>query len=205
MDELVLEAMARWPNVPAVHGWLRLDRRGQWMLVDRGRPGFDERLHGLGSPITSPQIVAFICRNYGCDDQGRWFWQNGPQRVYVDLEVAPLVLRVLGTGAQARLVTHTGDPVSRVDAAWYTPEGELVLETDLGPGAVHDLDLASLALTESGDHGAPGSGEGIGDGDDAESESSGLALEILGARLEVRASAPPDARRFQRRPRPAGG
>ena len=170
MDELVLEAMARWPNVPAVHGWLRLDRRGQWMLVDRGRPGFDERLHGLGSPITSPQIVAFICRNYGCDDQGRWFWQNGPQRVYVDLEVAPLVLRVLGTGAQARLVTHTGDPVGRVDAAWSSPEGELILETDLGPGAIHDLDLAALELTE--DRAATEGG-------------SGLCLAILGRRLPV--------------------
>ncbi|HMN64893.1 MAG TPA: DUF2946 family protein, partial [Burkholderiaceae bacterium] len=41
MDEQVLHAMARWPDVPAVWGWLRLDRRGRWLLVDRGRPGFD--------------------------------------------------------------------------------------------------------------------------------------------------------------------
>jgi hypothetical protein len=196
MDELVLDAMARWPNVPAVHGWLRLDRRGNWMLVDRGRPGFDERLHGLGSPITSPQIVDFICRNYTCDERGRWFWQNGPQRVFVDLDVAPLVLRVLGSGTDARLVAHTGHPVSRVDAAWYSPEGDLILETDLGPGAIHDLDLAALALTEDeapGDQ-APGS---------AASGSCRLRLVIHGSSLEVQASPPPGASRFERRPRPA--
>jgi hypothetical protein len=191
MDELVLEAMARWPNVPAVHGWLRLDRRGNWMLVDRGRPGFDERLHGQGSRITSPQIVDFIGRNYEGDAQGRWYWQNGPQRVYVDLDVAPLVLRVLGIGAGARLVAHTGHPVGRVDAAWFTPEGDLVLETDLGPGAVHDLDLAALELTQADD----AAGDAGAD--------TGLVLEVLGTRLPVREGPPPRARRFERRPRPA--
>ncbi len=185
MDELVLEAMARWPNVPAVYGWLRLDRRGNWMLIDRGRPDFDEDLHGQGSPITSPQIVDFIGRNYESDAEGRWYWQNGPQRVYVDLDLAPLVLRVLGTGTQARLLAHTGAPVASVDSAWIASGGELLLGTDLGPGCVHDLDLAALELAQD---------DGGG---------SGLLLEILGARLPVGQGPAPQARRFERRPRPA--
>src|SRR5690606_13516547 len=86
MDEQVLRAMARWPDVPAVHGWLRLGRRGQWFLIDRNSPGFDERLHGEGSPIGNEQINEFIGRNYQAEADGRWYWQNGPQRVYVDLE-----------------------------------------------------------------------------------------------------------------------
>ncbi|TMH99667.1 MAG: DUF2946 family protein, partial [Betaproteobacteria bacterium] len=28
MDELVARSLAKWPNVPAVYGWLALDRRG---------------------------------------------------------------------------------------------------------------------------------------------------------------------------------
>ena len=155
MDDAVLRAMRRWPNVPAVHGWLRLDRRGNWMLVDRGRADFDEARDGAGSPITNPGIVAFIARNYRCDEHGRWYWQNGPQRVFVDLEVAPLILRVLGSGAGARLVAHTTETVARVDAAWRTADGELLLATDLGPGAVHDLDLASLELRGDDGHGHP--------------------------------------------------
>lgn len=151
MDELVIQAMARWPGVPAVFGWLRLDRRGRWMLVDRGMPGFDERLHGEGSEITSPQIVEFIGRNYDCDDLGRWFWQNGPQRVFVDLEVAPWILRIVGSGPEARLVTHTGVEVSRVETAWLTSDGDLLLSTELGAAAIHDLDLAALDLEENDD------------------------------------------------------
>lgn len=151
MDEQVLKAMARWPNVPAVHGWLRLDRRGGWHLIDRGQAGFDEARDGRGSPITSPPIVEFIHRNYAHDELGRWYWQNGPQRVYADLDAAPLVFRVFGEGRDARLVAHTGEPVSRVNAGWIGPEGEILLATDLGPGVVHDLDLGALAIEERGD------------------------------------------------------
>ena len=32
MDEIVLRGMAKWPNVPAVYGWLALDRRGNWLI-----------------------------------------------------------------------------------------------------------------------------------------------------------------------------
>ena len=32
MDETVIRAMAKWPDVPAVWGWLSLDRRGVWKL-----------------------------------------------------------------------------------------------------------------------------------------------------------------------------
>jgi hypothetical protein len=185
VDELVRRAMARWPDVPAVYGWLRLDRRGRWMLVDRGQPGFDEARDGAGSPITSPPILEFIARNYESDAQGRWYWQNGPQRVFVDLEVAPWVLRVLGQGDDARLVTHTGEPVARVDSAWRTDAGELILATDLGPGAVHDLDLASLDL----------------DFDDT-ADAPLVAVRVAGQRLAVRPMSAPDAPRFERLPRP---
>ena len=152
MDEQVLKAMARWPNVPAVHGWLRLDRRGGWHLVDRGHHGFDEARDHLGSPITSPPIIDFIQRNYTNTPDGRWYWQNGPQRVYVDLDQAPLVLRAFGSGASVRLVAHTGTPVTRIDSGWIGPAGEVLLATDLGPAVVHDLDLGALAM-EPGDDG----------------------------------------------------
>ena len=181
MDELVRDAIARWPDVPAVYGWLRLDRRGRWMLVDRGAPDFDEARDARGSEITNRQIVAFIDRNYDCDPSGAWYFQNGPQRVYVTLEVAPLVLRVLGSGAEARLVAHTGAPVSDVRAAWHARDDVLVLATDIGHGAVHDLDLAALAI-EASDDGA-------------------LSLEIMGRRLEIRGEDATLAAAFEREPR----
>ena len=186
LDELVRRAMARWPDVPAVHGWLRLDRRGRWMLVDRGAPGFDEALHGAGSEITSPPIVDFIGRNYGPDAGGRWHWQNGPQRVYVDLDAAPLVYRVVGEGAAQRPVAHTGWPAARIERAACGDDGTLWLATDLGPGLVDDRDLAALDL-DLDDAAAPGARAGT--------------LRLLGEHPVERLAVPP-ARAFGFEPRP---
>ena len=70
VDAVVLRAMAKWPNVPAVFGWLSLDRRGRWLL--------------RGEPIGNAAARQFISRNYQSDPHGRWFFQNGPQRVFVE-------------------------------------------------------------------------------------------------------------------------
>lgn len=156
LDEQVRQAMVRWPDVPAVHGWLRLDRRGRWLLVDRGRPDFDEAVHGDGSEITSPPIVDFIGRNYGPDPQGRWHWQNGPQRVFVDLLLAPLLYRVLGEAPTQTLVTHTGWPAERIDRVAIDADGNLWIVTEHGPGCIDDRDLGALDLELAEDEGAAG-------------------------------------------------
>ncbi|MEZ5651203.1 MAG: DUF2946 family protein [Burkholderiaceae bacterium] len=150
LDPSVLDAMRRWPNVPAVYGWLRLDRRGIWHLVDRSAAEFDEDRHGRGDPIRNRQIVAFIGRNYLAADDGAWYWQNGPQRVFVDLDLTPWILRVRSDLDGGQLLTHTGLPIARVDAAFEGPAGELLVQTELGPAAIHDLDLGALELDESG-------------------------------------------------------
>lgn len=136
MDASVLEAIARWPNVPAVAGWLSLDTQGRWKLHPQG----DAAQGGPGVPIGNAAILAFMDRNYGHDDQGRWFFQNGPQRVYVRLDAAPYILR---TGADASMLeTHTGQPVRDV-RAWYLDESHrLYARTDVGPGMVAGRDVA---------------------------------------------------------------
>lgn len=107
MDEAVLRAVARWPNVPAVAGWLRLDRRGRWLVRNAATDAFE--------PITNPQITAFIGRNYERDDRGRWFFQNGPQRVFVELDYTPWIVRLSADGAVPTFTTTT--------AAAFTPTG----------------------------------------------------------------------------------
>jgi hypothetical protein len=189
IDDLVRQAMARWPDVPAVHGWLRLDRRGRWMLVDRGAPGFDEARDGAGSEITSPPIVDFIGRNYGPDERGRWHWQNGPQRVFVDLELAPLLYRVMGEAPTQSLVTHTGWPVERIARAAVDAGGNLWLATEHGPGCVDDRDLAALDLDLDLDR-APA----------ADGRAGTLRLRGEHA-VAVLATAPADALGFMPRPR----
>jgi len=125
MDEWVLKALQRWPNVPALFGWLGLDRRGRWLIQ--------------GATISHPRIVATINRNYAADEHGRWYFQNGPQRGYMQLESTPLILSVAED--QAQLVTHTGQRVERVARAYLDEEGALVLSTEHGPGELIGADL----------------------------------------------------------------
>jgi len=88
MDQSVLDAVKRWPNVPAVYGWLSLSARGEWKLHPLG----DAQLGGPGEGISNIQILGFINRNYADQPDGAWFFQNGPQRVYVRLDAAPLIV-----------------------------------------------------------------------------------------------------------------
>ncbi len=123
--------MAKWPNVPAVYGWLALDRRGQWLLK--------------GERIANPTVTAFIGRNYARDERGCWFFQNGPQRVFVTLDYTPLVLRVMSAeGTPLEVETHTGKPVTKLEGAWMDEHGALLLLTEHGAGVLHDGDLHQL-------------------------------------------------------------
>ena len=130
MDDQVLRGMARWPNVPAVYGWLALDRRGNWLLQ--------------GEPMENPIVTGYIARNYERDTEGRWFFQNGPQRVFVDLEYTPLVYRALNASQQPLAIeAHTGKPAAALHGVWIDEHGALLLETEHGIGVLHDRDLDS--------------------------------------------------------------
>jgi hypothetical protein len=121
-----LSAIARWPNVPACYGWLSLDRRGDWRLQ--------------GERVTHSGLIQFINRQYGCDESGCWFLQNGPQRVFVALAYTPWVFRREGES----FVSHTGEPAGEIKAIYLDEEGNLLLETALGIGLLDDRDLAAF-------------------------------------------------------------
>jgi hypothetical protein len=128
MDEIVKAAMAKWPDVPAVYGWLDLSARGEWRIK--------------GEPIDNAAIRAFIGRNYTNDGRGNWFFQNGPQRVFVTLEATPLIYRLDESG---RLQAHTGAHPHELRAAFADREGRLLLDTEMGPGLVDSADVARFA------------------------------------------------------------
>ena len=142
---MVKKAMQKWPNVPNVFGWLRLDRRGNWLLLVR--PDSFER-------IGNTALVDFIGRNYERDASGRWYFQNGPQRVFVGLDYTPHVYRLgerVGEG-ERRWVTHAGWPAGRPLELLFDEDDNVVLVTELGPGVVVDRDLPALidGLRENG-------------------------------------------------------
>jgi hypothetical protein len=140
MDEIVIRAIAKWPNVPAVYGWLSLDRRGNWAIK--------------GERIRNPLIAEFIARNYAHDERGRWFFQNGPQRVFVRLACTPLVYRTRTADGLA-FSTHTGEHAKQVLQAWIDEQGQLFIETELGAGVLHDQDLPEVLAHLTGPDGFP--------------------------------------------------
>lgn len=126
MDEIVARSLAKWPNVPAVYGWLSLDRRGNWRI--------------RGQTIGNAALRDFIGRNYQADDKGRWYFQNGPQRVYVSLAYTPLVVRYEGEG----LVDHCGRPFTPAEAL-EDDEGSVLFAGSGTVGLLDDRDLARFA------------------------------------------------------------
>lgn len=148
MDEIVKAALKKWPNVPACYGWLALDARGDWYMRDDRVQAAGPFPRVKGSRIQHDKLRQFIERNYGRDDEGAWFFQNGPQRVYVELEAAPHVWRI--APEDFALSSHTGAPAV-AHAAWLDEQGRLFLDTDLGLGLVHTQDMVDAArAVESG-------------------------------------------------------
>lgn len=151
MDDIVKQAMAKWPNVPDCYGWLGLDARGNWYMRDdasQAAGSFDSGQPGAkGSLLKHDKLIDFIQRNYGCDNAGQWYFQNGPQRVFVELEATPWIWRV---GADLEVRAHDGAAV-QYQQALLDENGWLYLETSQGFGLVHtqDVERASHAL-ESG-------------------------------------------------------
>lgn len=133
MDSSVIAALARWPNVPSVFGWLRLDRRGNWLIRD-------ER-------VRQPALTGFINRNYAGDERGRYFFQNGPQRVYASLDYTPWVVRL----EQDRFINQTGEIVA-ADEVLLDDEGSILIVWADQAGLLDDRDLpATLACLRHSD------------------------------------------------------
>jgi len=137
MDDIVKQAMAKWPNVPYCYGWLALDARGAWRMRDEAA----QRAGAPGDKLTNAALVGFIARNYLSDERGCWYFQNGPQRVYINLETTPFIAR---TDPAQGLVLHTGQPLGAPEEAFMTDAGGIVLRAGPTVAQLDDRDVAQL-------------------------------------------------------------
>jgi hypothetical protein len=131
MDEIVLRSMAKWPNVPDVYGWLSLDRRGNWLI--------------RGEKIGNAALKDFISRNYQADERGCWYFQNGPQRVFVALAYLPLVVHHEGEA----LIDHCGRAFHPT-GTFLDDEGSVVFSGSPGAALLDDRDLERYADNPDG-------------------------------------------------------
>jgi hypothetical protein len=153
MDDIVKQALSKWPNVPHCYGWLGLDARGNWRMRDERA----QHLNLPGDKLHHAALVAFIVRNYAADERGCWYFQNGPQRVYVQLEATPYIVR---TDPAAGWLLHTGAALGAIDDAVLTETGALVLRSGAVVAQLDDRDFAQV-LPQLHLDGAPASDEAL--------------------------------------------
>ncbi|ALL62990.1 Protein of unknown function (DUF2946) [Paraburkholderia caribensis MBA4] len=145
MDDIVKQALAKWPNVPHCTGWLLLDRRGNWRMRDEAA----QAAGAPGEPIRHTALLGFINRNYEADETGQWFFQNGPQRVYVELGYTPFVVRLARDDlSETLMLTDQGGAAFEPAAAYLDDEGGILFIDRSTPARTavlhdHDLDLFS--------------------------------------------------------------
>ena len=127
----ITKANIKWPNVPDVYNWLSLDHRGNW-LIKR------EKIHHQG-------FIDFINMHYTEDALGRWFFQNGPQRVFVSLGYTPYVLSIKSYGRTTHFKTQTNKVIASFDQLWIDNEGRMLASWGRHIGIISDRDLPMLA------------------------------------------------------------
>ena len=130
----ITNAIEKWPNVPECYGWLKLNRRGEWLLKNK--------------KVRHKRTIAFLNENYRVGEDGSSYVQNGPQQVFVALEYTPWVYRF---NHHTGFSTHNHLKVRKINRAMSDEHGNLLIETSYGVGLVDDRDLGSLSafLTET--------------------------------------------------------
>ena len=157
MDDSVVRSLVKWPTVANCFGWLALDRRGAWRMRDDYA-----QAHGLpGDAIKHEALNAFIARNYASDNEGRYFFQNGPQRVYINLDATPWVVRMMPTGHAEHPWQFQTQCKSLLlpSAAFLNEAGHILIEgkltqticTGVAPNQFNEIERLSIALLHDHD------------------------------------------------------
>ena len=145
MDEQVIRSMLKWPDVPDCYGWLALDRRGQWRM--RNEYAQTHRLPG--ALIEHVGLKEYIARNYAHDTMGRYYFQNGPQRVFVSLDSCPWVVRIQATSDNPQTFSLKTQCASSIDPLGALSDelgniyiyGNIANDSSTTVALLHDHDL----------------------------------------------------------------
>jgi hypothetical protein len=144
MDEQVLRSLVKWPNVPDCYGWLALDRRGQWRMRDE----FTQQNNLPGQVIVHQALNEFISRNYARDAQGKYFFQNGPQRVFITLDATPWITRIIPSEQGTQLLTQCQTKIEPT-AALSDENGNIYIVGKISQTIYEDSDRGKFSIQES--------------------------------------------------------
>lgn len=144
MDDQVLRSLMKWPNVPDCFGWLALDRRGQWRMRDE----FTQQNKLPGQVIKHTALNEFIARNYARDELGRYFFQNGPQRVFISLDATPWIVRIIPSNLGPNLINQCNQSMEPT-AALSDEKGNIYIVGNVDQIVYNDTANKSTQFTKS--------------------------------------------------------
>jgi hypothetical protein len=124
MDSHITRALQKWPQVPHCYGWLSFDRRGEWRIQNE----YAQENNLAGELITHSGFKQYIEAHLAHDEKGNYFFQNGPQRVYIHFFYSPWVVRFypLEQG-HWEIRTTFGDPIEPL-ACFLDESGQISFE-----------------------------------------------------------------------------
>ena len=134
----------KWPNVPDCFGWLALDRRGQWRM----RNEFTQQNKLPGQVIKHAPLNEFIARNYACDESGRYFFQNGPQRVFITLDATPWIVRIIPADTGPQLINQCHQAMDPT-AALSDENGNIYIVGNIAQTIYEDSDRGKFSIQEN--------------------------------------------------------
>jgi Protein of unknown function (DUF2946) len=144
MDDQVLRSLMKWPNVPDCFGWLALDRRGQWRMRDE----FMQQNRLPGQVIKHAALNEFIARNYASDELGRYFFQNGPQRVFINLDATPWIVRIIPSDIGLKMMNQCNQTIEPT-AALSDEKGNIYIIGSVEQVTYSDIANESNRFTKS--------------------------------------------------------
>jgi hypothetical protein len=108
VDQFIHQALQKWPQVPDCFGWLSFDRRGEWRIQNE----YAQQNKLSGELITHQGFKHYIESHLAHDESGNYFFQNGPQRVFIHFVYSPWVVRFYPKeGGHWDIRTTFGDPI----------------------------------------------------------------------------------------------
>ena len=101
-----------------------------------------------GSVIQHAALNDFISRNYAHDSLGRYFFQNGPQRVFITLDATPYITRIIPCESGLQLLTQCGTEI-KPQGALSDEKGNIYITGLLEQSLSDQIDGAVFTKTES--------------------------------------------------------
>ena len=101
-----------------------------------------------GNVIQHLALNEFISRNYAQDLLGRYFFQNGPQRVFITLDVTPWIARIIPSESGPQLSTQCGTDI-KPHGALSDEKGNIYITGSIPQALSDQIDATIFTQTES--------------------------------------------------------